>query len=403
MSRQAQPTLTRVQTERLADLLAQPTAPFRETHVVDHVSRYFQRHKVPFFTDPHGNLVVGAESRRDYAELIRSRGEQPVRVFIAHMDHPGFHGVRWLAPDRLAVRWYGGSPVKHIAGARARLAGPEGTVGSGSFARVRINAGGWGIDTAEIRLSREQADALRGRAARSLFGGFEFRAPVWQQYGRIYCPAADDLVGVFAIMETARRLWRTPRTRPPFLALLTRAEEVGFVGAVAHFELGWLQRHTRPVIAVSLEASRTLPGALVGKGPVVRLGDRRTVFQPDGLKVLSDAATRILPGAHQRRIMDGGSCEATAATAWGFPAIGISVPLGNYHNQGFEGGPDCPAPMGPAPEFVSTSDVAGLLRLCRGLMQKDLAWRAPWAKQRTLLRRTLRRHRRRLDSPGRAR
>jgi endoglucanase len=396
MSRQAAPALTAVQTARLAALLAQPTAPFREQHIITHVSHYFRRHKVPFFADPHGNLVVGADSGRDYAALIRSRGDQPVRVFIAHMDHPGFHGVRWLAPDRLAVRWHGGSPVKHVAGARARLCDAGGVIGSGTFTRVRINEGGWAIDSAEIRLTPAQAAALRGHGARSIFGGFEFRAPVWQQRGLVYCPAADDLVGVFAIMETARRLWRAPRRRPPFLALLTRAEEVGFVGAIAHFELGWLQRGTRPRVVISLEASRTLPGAVVGQGPVVRLGDRRTVFQPDGLQVLSDTALRVLPGRHQRRVLDGGACEATAATAWGFPAIGISVPLGNYHNQGFEGGPDCPAPLGPAPEFVSLSDVAGLLRLCRGLMHRDLAWRDPWARQRMRLRRTLRRHRHRL-------
>jgi len=112
--------------------------------------------------------------------------------------------------------------------------------------------------------------------------------------------------------------------------------------------------------------------------------------------VLSDAALRVLPGRHQRRVMEGGACEATAATAWGLPAIGVSVPLGNYHNQGFEGGPDCPAPHGPAPEFVSPSDVAGLLHLCRGLMRRDLAWQDPWARQRILLRRNLRRQRRRL-------
>lgn len=396
MSTSAHPTLSPALTRRLTELLALPTAPFREQHVIDHVSRYLQRHHVPFFADPHGNLVVGAATRRDYTALLREHSSQPVRVFVAHMDHPGFHGVRWLAPDRLAVRWFGGSPVKHVTGARARLAGPDGVVGGGTFSRVLINAAGWGIDGAEIRLTPDQAAALRGRAARSLFGGFQFRAPVWQQRGRLYCPAADDLVGVFAIMETARRLWRIPRKRPPFLALLTRAEEVGFVGAVAHLELGWLQRATRPLVVISLEASRTLPGAEVGAGPVVRLGDRRTVFQPDGLKVLSDTALRVLPGRHQRRVMDGGACEATAATAWGLPAIGLSVPLGNYHNQGLEGGPDCPAPHGPAPEFVSPGDVAGLLRLCRGLMRPDLAWHDPWARQRTLLRRTLRRHRRRL-------
>ncbi len=73
------------------------------------------------------------------------------------------------------------------------------------------------------------------------------------------------------------------------------------------------------MVGVSLEASRTLPGAVVGKGPVVRLGDRRTVFDAGALKVLSELAERVLPGGHQRRIMEGGVCEATAATVYGLP------------------------------------------------------------------------------------
>ena len=45
--------------------------------------------------------------------------------------------------------------------------------------------------------------------------------------------------------------------------------------------------------------------------------------------------------------MDGGTCEATTATVYGYPCVGISVPLGNYHNQCFEGGPDSRGPLGP--------------------------------------------------------
>ncbi len=303
------------------------------------------------------------------------------------MDHPGYHGERWLDNGRLKIRWYGGSPVRHLAGARMRLVDDSGVVGSGKLMKVRVNEAGWAMESAELRLPARSFEGRRRPAARALFGGFEFRAPAWCHRERIFCPAADDLVGVFAILETARRLWHSATSVDrPFIGLLTRAEEVGFVGAVAHLETGWLQQRRRPVVAVSLEASRTLPGALIGKGPVVRLGDRRTVFDPGALKVLTDLAARVLPGAHQRRIMDAGSCEATAMTAWGVPAIGVSVPLGNYHNQGFEGGPDCRAPGGPAPEFVSLDDVTGLLRLCRGLMRARLAWDDPWTRQRQLLR-----------------
>jgi len=200
----------------------------------------------------------------------------------------------------------------------------------------------------------------------------------------LYTRAADDLVGVFAIVSTAIDLHRR-NAGAPFIGLLTRAEEVGFVGAVQHFELGWLAAAKRPLVCVSLEASRTLPGARVGKGPVVRLGDRRTPFESGALQVLSEIAEKVLPKAHQRRLMDGGACEATAATAWGLPTVGITLPLGNYHNQGFEGGMDCPRAEGPAPEFVHLDDVNGELKLCRALMASGLSWSDPWQKMRIRL------------------
>lgn len=91
--------------------------------------------------------------------------------------------------------------------------------------------------------------------------------------------------------------------------------------------------------------------------------------------------------------MDGGTCEATAMTVYGLPAIGLSVPLGNYHNQGFEGGPDCRGREGPAPEFVYLDDIDGLFKLCRGLMQPGLPWRRPWAATHQRLKQRLKAYR----------
>ena len=80
---------------------------------------------------------------------------------------------------------------------------------------------------------------------------------------------------------------------------------MGFVGAIAHFELDWRERARRPIVAISLETSRTLPNALIGQGPVVRLGDRRTVFDPGYLHILRSRRTgvaRATPAAcHGRR------------------------------------------------------------------------------------------------------
>lgn len=371
----------------LFQLLSLPTAPFREQHVLDFAARVLERARVPHFSDPAGNMVIGAGSASGYRALLRRDRCEPVRLFIAHTDHPGFHGQRWLGERRLEIKWHGGSPVRHLAGAPVWLADNGGYVGKGRLRRARLLPSRHAIDRAEVVLDAPLAQPCK---ADTLFGGFGFRAPVWRSGQHIYTKAADDLVGVFAVLATALAVFRGPtRTGRPFLGLLTRAEEVGFVGALAHFELGWLADARRPIVAVSLETSRTLPGARLGKGPVVRLGDRRTVFDPGYLSVLSALAERALPDRHQRRVMDGGTCEATAAIAWGIPAIGLSVPLANYHNQGFEGGPDCRRPDGPAPEGVHLDDVDGLLTLCRQLMQARLPWANPWRDQQRRLRHNL--------------
>ena len=375
--------MNRADLNRLTTLLSCPTAPFREETVTTVIATWLSRAKVPCFRDPVGNIVVGASSRAEYRRLVRTHGIEPLRVFIAHMDHPGFHGLRWLSDRRLAIEWHGGSPVKKLAGAPVWLATAKNYVARGRLANVRLDASRHGMHSAEVVI---QMPSWKARPpADVLYGGFRFRAPVWRTGERLYTKAADDLVGVFAVLQTAMKLF-AGRRRAPFLGLLTRAEEVGFVGAVGHFELGWLDNARRLIVCVSLETSRALPGAHIGKGPVVRLGDRRTVFEPDAPQVLTETAQHILPRRHQRRIMDGGACEATAATAWGFPAIGISVPLGNYHNQDDKTG-------APAPEYVHLKDVEGMLKLCQALMVPGLPWATPWKQQRRGLSQNLRTYR----------
>lgn len=382
------------QFQRLQKILSCHTAPFREELVIREVEMQLQQAGVPYFFDQQRNIVVGVASNTAYKKLLNQRSKDPVRVFIAHMDHPGFHGVRWLTPTRLAVKWFGGSPIKHLSGSKVWLGAKHGLLCQARIKKVVLRKDKRAIETAEVVLDKP----LEGKkiAANRLFGGFDFRSSVWQSGKRLYTRAADDLVGVFAILETARQVqaMRKRGNKTAFIGLLTRGEEVGFVGAVAHLESGLLTKASRPVVAISLEASRTLPGAIIGKGPVVRLGDWRTVFDPGALKVLSDLAMKLLPTTHQRRVMDGGSCEATAMTAWGITTIGISLPLGNYHNEGYEGGMDSVAYRGPSPEFVNIDDIDGELKLCKGLMQASLAWNNPWQQQRSRLRKNLKSHQR---------
>lgn len=368
--------LNTVQTEDLYALLSQPAAPFREHYVKRYIAAFCDRAHVPYFEDDVGNIVVGVDSRPAYRRVVKLASAEPLRIFVAHMDHPGCHGVRWRG-DQLMVRWLGGSPVKHLRGAKLWLATDEGIHATARLEKAHIATHGRAIESATLAID-SGLTLLRSVRAADIYGGFSFRAPVWKMRDRLYTKAADDLVGVFSILQTAAWWFAKRRTDPMFLGLLTRAEEVGFVGAVEHFELGWWRAAKRPLLGVSLEASRTLPGALVGGGPVVRLGDRRTVFDANGLQVLTQLAQQHLRTQFQRRVMDGGACEGTAMTAYGIPTIAMSVPLGNYHNQGFEGGPDCRVAEGPAPEFVHVDDIRGMLKLCRAVMTPRVFRQDSW-------------------------
>jgi endoglucanase len=366
----------------LEQILSIPTAPFREGRIISKIKEVLGHAQVPHFSDPVGNLVLGVRSQAEYLRLIKKVSTEPIRIFIAHMDHPGFHGLEWKSKQELAIRWHGGSPTQHLEGAKVWLANRDGWIGEGQMKNALLHSSGRAIESATIVLSNSQT-LPPSNLPEEIYGGFGFRAPIWREDDLIYTKAADDLVGTFAIVSLAIELWKKRKrtSEVPFLGILTRAEEVGFIGAIGHLQLGWLKKAKRPLLCVSLETSRALPGAEIGKGPVVRLGDRFTVFDAGALRVFSDLAQSKLPNQHQRKVMDGGTCEATAATAFGLTSIGISVPLGNYHNQSFEGGPDAAPSLGPAPEFVHTQDIHGLIELCHALMQPKLPWNKPWDKK----------------------
>jgi endoglucanase len=357
---------------------------------------------VPYFQDPSGNIIVGAKNQRDYLKLVKARSTEALRIFVAHMDHPGFHGTEWTKDGDLEFKWHGGSPTEYLIGSKVWIASRDAFRAEAVVTEAELIPSKKAILSGKVRIedavARRDAQRLYPKADQ-LFGGFGFRDTVWQEGHLIYSKAADDLVGCVAIVTLALEAQKkSKKTQAPFLGILTRAEEVGFIGAIAHFELGWLKRSQRPLLCVSLETSRALPGAEIGKGPIVRLGDRGNVFDPGYLRVFSDLAEKTLPGRHQRRIMDGGSCEASAAIAYDIRPIGISVPLGNYHNQSFEGGPDSRGALGPAPEFVHLGDVEGLLTLCRALLKTKIHWQDPWSLRRKAFAKSLRGYRKLLRS-----
>ena len=170
--------------------------------------------------------------------------------------------------------------------------------------------------------------------------------------GRIHSRACDDLIGCATIVALFRELEQLGAEATVY-GLFTRAEEVGFIGAVQLAKSG---RLSRDLTIVSLEtSSEKSPGAgKMGEGVIIRVGDKTSIFDDAATAALTHAAIEAkIP--HQRCLMSGGTCEATAYQLYGYRAAALCVALGNYHNCG----PD----LTIAPEFVALDDVAGMVEL----------------------------------------
>jgi len=147
------------------------------------------------------------------------------------------------------------------------------------------------------------------------------------------------------------------------VAVLSRAEEVGFHGALAVAANRGLPKTT---LVVSLETSRELPGVKMGRGVILRVGDRTSVFDSDASRYLgeiaADLSTRRAGFQFQRGLMSGGTCEATAYQESGFKSAAVCVALGNYHN--------CGERNRIRAEYVSIGDACGMVDLLVAAAQK---------------------------------
>jgi endoglucanase len=118
-------------------------------------------------------------------------------------------------------------------------------------------------------------------------------------------------------------------------ALFTRAEEIGFAGALAAVKS---KTPLASMPTLSLEASKARGFARVDGGPVVRVGDRLSIFDSRITHWLETAFRDLQaarPGTiYQRLLMGGGTCEASVFHRTGLPTGALCVALNNYHNMG---------------------------------------------------------------------
>jgi putative aminopeptidase FrvX len=305
--------------ERAVEILSQldqcAATSFYEQQVVRYVVGFLERIGLEFKLDKYGNVIV---------HYMTDPKRQPVG-YIAHMDHPGFEISGLDDQGFIVARALGGVPVTSF----------EGEI------KVKIIMGN-NEETIGI-LSAKDNGALDRQVMIQLPDGTDIIQPAYAVFDLpdfallddfIHMRALDDLAGCASILAVLESL-ASQSSKANFYGIFSRAEEVGLIGArlVARDKL--LPENTT---IVSIEASRTLPGAEQGGGPVIRAGDASYTFDGGAEGLLRRAGSLLKEKdssfQYQRQLMSGGTCEATAFALQGYHVTGLAYPLGNYHNQG---------------------------------------------------------------------
>jgi endoglucanase len=372
-------TVSKEHHQWLIELTSLPTVGGHEDRVVAWVRRWAARRKnVVLEADRFGNLHL---SRKGAA----SAGRRPI-YFTGHMDHPSFVVTRVLGEHALEADFRGGVEDRFFLGAGVLLHHGDRPPQRGTVTELRVRTAS--------RLDRNVTVTFAKKLAAAPGDILMWHTgPAKVVGGRLHVTACDDLGGCAAALAAFDvLLGREGKkgVRGDVRVLLTRAEEIGFVGAIAACKAGAISKTAR---LLTLETSKSFAESPIGGGPVVRVGDKTSTFDPDLTYRLSRIAEELAKTDKtfrwQRKLMPGGTCEASAFQAYGYAASALCVPLGNYHNMN-----DRTGRIGA--ESISLADFDGLVRLLAAVgEQLDDAKRFPalktrldesFAKRKTVLR-----------------
>ena len=331
-------------------LCAPYSAPYFEGGVRTALRQWLTELHLESTLDAYGNTWV---------RLQRGKPAHPIAL-VAHLDHPALqvHSTRGRTVICTAL---GGLPtvgLKHTPVCFPYTAAGS-VLGEISSAQVHRGPPRPRLERCTVRLPRDAPTPQAGDVG-------IFNLPALARRGhRLLARSADDLMGCAAIVAalhdlhqqglTPPRSARPPHTGFDVTALFTRAEEVGLHGAMAIAHDGLLPAHT---LVVSVECSQAYDSFVLGKGPVVRTGDRAGPFSPAACALARAAAHSVEALRFQIGAMTGGTCEAAAFLAFGYNCTGVSLPLANYHNQGSHG---------VVPEEIDLRDLQGARQLLAAL------------------------------------
>lgn len=319
-----------------------PTAAGKEGRVIDYIRRWVKsRPALRLAEDKSGNLTVSMND---------AKGTDLPPVYItAHLDHPAFVVERVVSPSCVELSFRGGVMDDYFKEAKVALWSSTDTrhaatlTGEASAPPVNGGESPFKHYTAELCDSHDTTEGLKiGDVA------------VWDlppaeiSNGILHTLGCDDLAAVAAALAAMDVIEEYKETARDVRLIFTRAEEIGFIGAIAACRDGTMPKNS---IVIALENSRSFPhDSPIGGGPIVRVGDRISIFSPSLTEAIAKCASALAGGPAtphakekvdksrtwkwQRKLMAGGACEASVFCAAGYDATCVCLPLGNYHNMG---------------------------------------------------------------------
>jgi len=334
------------------ELTAIPTVAGQEGRVIEWIEQWVKKQSgIALGYDKFGNVLL---------TQTRKSSKKPIYI-TAHLDHPAFVVRKQIDDLHLEMEFRGGVNDAYFVGAKVEVFDNDDNSYIGTI--QSLNPKAKPFKRVIVKLKKGVAGIL----LKDDIARWKFNPPIVKN-GLLHAPACDDLAGVAAALCALDKIKKLPALGHVGV-LLTRAEEIGFVGAIAAAKNKSVPKSSR---LLCLETSRSFSESPIGGGPILRVGDKTSVFGPDITNAASEIMNAQKKFTWQRKLMPGGTCESTAFCEYGYLSTCLCLALGNYHNmKDIDGVLQKNKPAKVAPEVISVNDFHGLVEMLK-IICRDL-------------------------------
>jgi tetrahedral aminopeptidase len=313
----------------------------RESEVRDIVRAEIKQHCDYLSQDPLGNLFgVIRQKAKTGKKIMLAAHMDEIGIMVSHIDD---HGFARFAP----LGWV--NPLTSI-GDRVRFA--DGHIGVLSMEEREDDKKCPTLDRLYLDMGADSRESCPVRVGDSAI----FDRPMSEAGTRLIAKSMDDRIGVAVLIETLRRLKRTPHE---IQAVFTVQEEVGTRGVQpAAYQLG-----PDLGIAIDVTVSGDTPrgekiAVALGSGPAIKVRDSGMIADPRIVEWMVERCEAAhIP--HQLEVLQMGSTDARSiqVSRAGVPTGCLSIPCRYVHSPS---------------EMVDLADVEHAVDLLVSLLQQPL-------------------------------